>query len=159
MQWKQKAFELLQELDFVRQGHITAAEFLGRRDFVDAFKSLMLQYLQDSGYSAPEHELRTCLLIRRIAFETMHGVELAFTGQGSEAQWIAEAVALGTGNPELIKNDLIRTIIQIAKHLEDTMKKHPSVSSEGQPSIDELIGLSCENQPPIEELIERFESR
>jgi hypothetical protein len=111
------------------------------------------------GYSTPEHELRTYLLIRRIAFETMHGVELAFTGQGSEALWIAEAVALGTGKPELIKNDLIRTIIQIAKHLEDTIKKHPSVSSESQPSIEDLISFSSETEPTLEEMIERFESR
>jgi hypothetical protein len=159
MQWKQKAFELLQELDFVRQGHITAAEYFGRRNFVDAFKSLMVQYLQDSGYSAPQHELRTCLLIRRIAFETMHGVELAFTGQGSQAQWIVETVALGTGNPELIKNDLIRTIIQTAAHLEDTIKNQACVSSERQLSIEGLLGLSSEPQPSLEELIERFESK
>jgi hypothetical protein len=159
MQWKQKAIELLIELDFVRQGHITAANYFSRRDFVEAFKGVLVQYLQDMGYSTPEHELRTYLLIRRIAFETMHGVELAFTGQGSEALWIAEAVALSTGKPELIKNDLIRTIIQIAKHLEDTIKKHPSVSSESQPSIEDLISFSSETEPTLEEMIERFESR
>ena len=159
MQWKQKAIGLLLELDLVHQGHITAAEYFGRRDFVNAFKSVIVQYLQDCGYSAPEHELRTCLLIRRIAFETMHGVELAFTGQGSQAQWIVEAVALGTGNPELIKDDLIRTIIQTAKYLEATIKKQPFVSSESQPSIDELFGVSSEPQPPLEELIEGFESK
>jgi hypothetical protein len=159
MRWKQKAIELLVELDFVRQGHITAAEYFECKDFIDAFKGLVVQYLQDSGYSAPEHELRTCLLLRRIAFETMHGVELTFTGQGSQAKWIAETVALWTGCLELIKNDLIRTIIQMAQHLEDTSKKQTTVSFESQPSFEELIGLSSENQPTIEELIERFESR
>ena len=139
MQWKNRAIDLLLGLDFVRQGRIEPTVFFGKRDFVEAFKKVVEQYLRDLGYSEPEQELENCLLIRRVTFTTIHGHEPAFTSQASEVEWIAEALALHTSNLEIAKSELVRTIIHLSRHLEDGLIKAHHLPSESEPSVYELI--------------------
>jgi hypothetical protein len=139
MQWRQKAIGLLHELRLIWEGQAEPAAFFADRSFVLAFMRMMEQYLKDLGYSAPEQELKNCLALRRLTFITRHGHEPTFTSQANEADWIAEAVALHTGKPELVKSELLNMITQLASYIEDIMKNCTRLPAEYLRPIDEMI--------------------
>jgi len=147
--WKLQANWLLKELIRIWQGYADPKSLFEEKSFVKTFKQIMVQYLHDSGSSAPQIEIETCITIRRLTFSARHNSEPTFTSQAYEAEWIAEAVAIHRLQFELITDDVIKMIIRIANAIEDILQTCGTIPSDYLVSIEELLG---DFVPNIDEL-------
>jgi hypothetical protein len=139
MKWEQDAVGLLSRLRSVWEGQVEPEAVFADRGFLSAFVRIMVQYLKDLGYSAPEDELKNCLTLHRLTFVVRHGIEPTFTSQAKEAEWVAEAVALHTSKIELVKSDLIEMIIQLATYIEDIMQTYPCLPSDYLRPLQDMV--------------------
>jgi len=143
--WKLKANWLLKEIIGIWQGYSEPESLFKDRNFICTFMHIMEQYLEDYGSCAPQAELDICIRKRRIIFATRHGSEPTFINQAREAEWIAEAVAIHCLQFELIKDDVIEMIIEVAYAIEDILKTCDTIPSDYLQTIDELLDRPVPN--------------